>query len=197
MNTEHNSLPRLDRSDYQGTAVVLWTLTLEDRARGWLDATFHSGFRELLLHAACRYDVVCPTYTLMPDHGHLVWMGLAPSSDQILAMRFLRRHLQLLLDGAGARTGLTFRLQKQSHDHVLREGQRRRGAFGDVCNYVLCNALRGGLVSDPSQWPYSGSVVAGFPDLTPFEAGFWPVFWKAYEKALVVGPSPPPGSGVS
>ena len=183
MDTEYHYLPRLERSNYQGRAIVLWTLVMEDRARGWLDAKFHAGFRELMLHAASREGLFCPTYSLMPDHLHLVWMGLERASDQILAMRFLRRHLQNALDRSGEKTGFKIRLQKQSHDHVLREKHRERGGFAGVCNYVLCNPHRAALVKDPSLWPYSGAVVPGFPEFSPFQANFWPIFWRAYEKA--------------
>jgi hypothetical protein len=47
-------LPRLHREFYRGYAVVFWTLTLEQRAQGWLNVSFHARFRELMLHAAAR-----------------------------------------------------------------------------------------------------------------------------------------------
>ena len=90
---QKDNLPRLLRHHYQGHAVVLWTLTLEHRATGWLKESFHLRFRELMLHAAAREKVWCPTYCLMPDHLHLVWMGMRRESDQLNAMRFLRRQI--------------------------------------------------------------------------------------------------------
>ena len=36
------NLPRLARHHYQGHAVVFWTNTLEERARGWLTPPFHA-----------------------------------------------------------------------------------------------------------------------------------------------------------
>ena len=69
-------LPRLAPEFYRGFAVVHWTITLERRATGWLDDLFHLHFRELLLHAAARQGLLCPAYVLMPDHIHLLWMGL-------------------------------------------------------------------------------------------------------------------------
>jgi len=48
-----------------------------------------SGFRELLLHAAARQGFFCPVYVLMPDHLHVVWMGMRVCTDQRLANRFL------------------------------------------------------------------------------------------------------------
>src|SRR5436309_10089980 len=88
-------LPRLPRRYYQAFAVVHWTITLEHRAVRWLDGPFHTQFRGLLLHAAAREALFCPVYVLMPDHLHLVWMGLNLASDQINAMRCLRKYLQI------------------------------------------------------------------------------------------------------
>ena len=45
-------LPRLPRAYYQGDAVVHWTLTVFDKAQGWLTPALHQRFRELMLHAA-------------------------------------------------------------------------------------------------------------------------------------------------
>ncbi|HEU5126264.1 MAG TPA: hypothetical protein VFW05_19630, partial [Verrucomicrobiae bacterium] len=85
-------LPRLPREYYQGDAVVHWTLPISHRQQGWLQERFHAAFRELMLHAATREGLFCPTYCLMPDHLHLVWMGLRLDSDQRNAMAFLRTH---------------------------------------------------------------------------------------------------------
>src|SRR5215472_1357414 len=87
-------LPRLAPEHYRGFAAVLWTITLEPRATGWLDDRFHAHFRELLLHAAARESLFCPAYVLMPDHLHLLWLGLRAVSNQSDAMRFLRKYLQ-------------------------------------------------------------------------------------------------------
>lgn len=93
-------LPRLDRSAYQGHAVVHWTLTLEGRSTGWLTPKFHTAFRELMLHAAAREGLFCPVYCLMPDHLHLVWMGLKATTDQRNAMAFLRTQLKRVIEPA-------------------------------------------------------------------------------------------------
>jgi putative transposase len=172
-------LPRLAPECYQGFAVVLWTLTLERRATGWLDDLFHLHFRELLLHAAVRQGMFCPVYVLMPDHLHLVWMGMRTDSDQILAMRFLRKRLAVEF-ARRSPGGVEFELQKQAHDSVLREEDRRRGAFERSCFYVLDNPRRKGLVEHPKEWRFLGAMVPGYPWLHPLEEDFWPDFWKLY-----------------
>ena len=98
MSDRHN-LPRLERSKYQNFAVVFWTHTLEPRATGWLDDPFHREFRETLVHAGAKYHLFCPVYCLMPDHFHVVWMGLRLASDQLNATRFLRKQVNRMLAG--------------------------------------------------------------------------------------------------
>jgi len=133
-------LPRLEKHHYQGHAVIFWTNTLDERARGWLTPAFHATFRELMLHAAAREHLFCPAYCLMPDHLHLLWMGLRRESDQLNAMKFLRTHLEPALGGGRE-------WQHQPHDHVLREEERQRNAFARFCFYTLANPVRAGLAA--------------------------------------------------
>ena len=74
-------LPLLPREYYQGDAVVHWTLSIRRRAKNWLSPDIHRQFRELMFHSAAREGLACPIYCLMPDHIHLVWMGLRRDSD--------------------------------------------------------------------------------------------------------------------
>ena len=165
-------LPRLERHFYQADAVVHWTLSVADRATGWLSDPFHASFRELMLHAATREDLFCPAYCLMPDHIHFVWMGLRRDSDQLNAMAFLRTYLEPLLAPQ--------KFQHQPYDHVLRQEERRQDAFATVCYYVLANPERKGLVKRWQEWPYGSAVVPGYPKLHPTEDDFWEKFWKLY-----------------
>ena len=173
--TPKSKLPRLSREWYQSRAVVFWTHTIEGRVTGWLDDRFHQRFREVLLHACSRYALACPVYVLMPDHWHVVWMGLAPKSDQRLAAAFFREHITPQLGEA--------KLQDRPHDRVLREEQRKRGAFMNACDYVRENPVRGGLTSNWRDWPYVGAAVSGYPDLNPQRADFWEIFWKIYNRS--------------
>lgn len=179
--TEWHHLPRLVPEFYRGFAVVQWTVTLERRAAGWLDENFHLHFRELLLHAAVRESLFCPVYVLMPDHLHLLWMGLRINSDQRNAMKFLRKHLAVEFARRSI-GGVEFELQKQPHDSVLRERDRRRGAFEKSCFYLLDNPCRKKLVEHHRDWPHLGAVVPGYPFLHPLGEDFWERFWKLYQQ---------------
>jgi REP element-mobilizing transposase RayT len=166
-------LPRLQPEFYQGDSAVHWTLTLFDRATGWLNDSFHSRFRELLLHAATREGLLCPAYCLMPDHLHLLWLGLRADSDQRNAMTFLRTQLKPLLH--------PHRLQPQAYDHVLRQEDRKRGAFSRLCFYILANPVRAGLIQESEVWPYGGAVIPGYPVFHPLDEDFWARFWKIFQ----------------
>ena len=208
-------LPRLDPEFYRGDAAIHWTLTVFDRETGWLNEPFHSAFRELLLHVAAREQVYCPAYCLMPDHIHLLWVGLRRDSDQRIGMSFLRTHLEPRLAPA--------KFQPQSHDHVLRAKERQEGAFAKICFYILANPVRAGLMpagdsrgrrkeaghdvrsvglvtsaptipsrgrrkesnlvtSAPTEWPYCGCIIPGYPTLHPLKDDFWPIFWKLFRQ---------------
>jgi REP element-mobilizing transposase RayT len=177
--SEWRHLPRLNKEAYRGFAAVQWTITLERRATGWLDDRFHFHFRELLLHTATREALYCPVYVLMPDHMHLLWLGLQIRSDQRNAMRFLRKHLATELVRRSS-AGAEFKLQKQTHDSVLREQDRRRGAFGKSSFYILDNPCRKKLANHPRDWPHLGAIIPGYPFLYPLAENFWEQFWKIY-----------------
>ncbi len=168
-------LPRLRREFYQADSVVFWTLTVHHRESGWLTQQFHKGFRELMLHTAARDWLICPAYCMMPDHIHLVWMGLSLSTDQRNAMKFLRRHLAFALK--------PFTLQHQAHDHVLTKEERLHSRFALACvEYVLLNPLKAELVTKPEEWQFLGAVIPGYPECHPISPGYWPWFWQRYSE---------------
>lgn len=153
---------------------MFWTLTIFDRAKGWLTPAFHEQFKQMMFHAAAREGLLCPVYCLMPDHIHFVWMGLRLDSDQRNGMAFLRTHLEPKLAPA--------RFQPQAHDEVLREENRKRNAFAKTCFYIRANPVRAGLVAETEIWPFAGCIVPGYPRLDPGQEDFWPKFWNIYTK---------------
>ncbi len=177
---QKGKLPRLQREFYRRYAGGLLDVDARGPRTGRLNAFFHARFRELMLHAAARSHLLCPAYCLMPDHLHLVWMGLCQQSDQLNAMKFLRIHLEPAL-------GDQRHWQHQPHDRVLRPEERQRNAFGQTCAYILANPVRAQLVKNEADWSYSGAIVPGYPELNPFEKKFWAIFWKIYEQERKAG----------
>jgi len=172
-NRDH--LRRLDPEHYRGDAIVHWSLTILDRKQGWLNGMFYYRFRELLTHTAFRYGIACPIFCLMPDRLHMVWMGLLDDSDQLLAMKHFRKTTNESLRRIGRE------LQDQAYGHVPRSEEKQDVAFHDVCNYVARNPERDGLIPVDGYTSYkcSGCLVPGYPQLRPFEDGFWNEFDRA------------------
>lgn len=171
---KRDHLRRIQREAYQADAIVHWSLTILGRKQGWLTGKFLYRFRELLTHTTFRYGLACPIFCLMPDHMHMVWMGLCDGSDQLNAMKHFRSHCEESL----ARVG--YALQDQAHDHVLKEEERREIEFRNVCEYIARNPERAGLVDpdDYATYPFTGCLVPGYPELRPFDPDYWDQFGK-------------------
>ncbi len=170
--TQRDHLRRLPPRDYQCNAIVHWSMTIVERRQGWLSVTFLYRFRELMTHTLFRYGLACPIFCLMPDHFHMVWMGLSPGSDQLLAMKHFRKTVNDSLNRIG------FQLQDQSYDHVFKEEERHEGEFRNACEYIARNPERAGLVDVDkfAEYKFSGCVVPGYPELRVFDADFWDRF---------------------
>ncbi|MEC5127822.1 hypothetical protein VSU19_13740 [Verrucomicrobiales bacterium BCK34] len=182
-NTPKKNLPRLNREAYQGTAVVHWVFNIKNRKRGWLDDDFFLKFQLIALHAFSRYRIISPCICLMPDHIHFLLMGISDSSDQKLAIPFLRKQLKPLLTQ-------DYALQKTPYDHVLRRGQRTRIEFSKMVNYIRGNPARSGLLrSEEESWPYECCLIPGYPELSLRQDDFRERFWRIYYYVLEKDPS--------
>ncbi len=179
----YNYLRRLPPEYYRGQAYVHWSFTVHDRRTGWLIPVFYYKFRELLTHAAFRYGLCCPIYCLMPDHMHLLLVGITNGCDQRNAMKFFREQVNVVL------SKLDTRLQDQPYDRVLREKERERTAFEEVAEYIARNPERKQLVDVDcfAAYKYTGCLVPGYPDLSPFQDGYWGLFWRLYSRLLKKG----------
>ena len=165
-NRDH--LARLPREYYLDQAIVHWTHTIRDRNQGWLTPVFLYRFRELLTHSMFRYGIACPLFCLMPDHIHMIWMGLVDGTDQLNATKHFRSRCEDSLERIG------FSLQDQSYDHVLTDEERRPEAFEQICDYIARNPERAGLVpiDGYAQYKYTGCLIPGYPELRPFDPSF-------------------------
>jgi len=177
MSRDRNHLKRLPPEYYRGQAYVHWSMTMDNRKTGWLVPIFYYKFREILTHTTFRFGLCCQIYCCMPDHIHLLWMGLLDGSDQRNAVKFFRSQINPVLEKLGVR------FQEQPYDHVLRDEERDRSAFENAVEYIARNPERAGLVPVDGfrQYPFSGCLVPGYPDLSPWQADYWDLFWRLYQ----------------
>jgi REP element-mobilizing transposase RayT len=169
-------LHRLPPEYYRGQARVHWSMTMEDRKTGWLIPLFYYKFREILTHTMFRYGLACPIFCCMPDHVHLLWMGLFDGSDQRNAVKYFRRQVNAILEK------LATRFQSQPYDHVLRDEDCERSAFETVAEYVARNPERAKLVQPEGYraYPYTDCLLAGYPELRLWQLDFWDRFWRIH-----------------
>ncbi len=172
----NSHLQRLDREFYRGQAYVHWVLTIQDRQTGWLSHLFAARFREVLTHATFRYAVACPIYCLMPDHRHLLWIGIADEADQLNAMKYFRKQLGALLEINGVA------LQSQAYDHVLRDDERQVNAVENLVEYIARNPERSRFapVDGYRKYDFTGCLLPGYPELVLWSPEYWTRFWRAY-----------------
>jgi len=169
-------LQRFPAEYYRGQAYVHWSMTMQDRKTGWLIPIFYYKFREILTHTMFRYGLCCPIYCCMPDHIHLLWVGIFDGSDQRSAVKYFRKQLNPVLEELGAR------FQQQAYEHVLREEERERTAFENVVEYIARNPERTGLVKENCfrEYSYTDCLVPGYPELKLWQEDFWDRFWRIY-----------------
>src|SRR5262249_59865483 len=112
------------------------------------------------------------------DHLHLLWVGITNECDQRHAARYFRAQMNVPL----ARLG--FQFQKQPYDHVLRDEERQEEAFAAVAEYIARNPERAQLVPPDGyrEYKYSGCLVPGYPDLSPWQEAYWERFWTLYSR---------------
>ena len=173
---QHDYLKRLQPECYRGQSYVQWSMAIDDRKTGWLAPIFSYKFREVLTHTMFRYGLCCPIYCCMPDHFHLLWIGVLAGSDQRNAVKYFRKQINPILDMLEAR------FQKQPYDHVLREEERANDAFQTVFEYIARNPERANLVRPDcyQEYPYTGCLVPGYPELIPWSSDYWQRFWRIY-----------------
>jgi REP element-mobilizing transposase RayT len=158
---------------------------MDDRKTGWLIPVFYYKFREILTHTMFRFGLCCPIYCCMPDHIHLLWVGIFDGSDQRNAAKYFRRQLNLVLEKFDAC------FQQQPYDHVLREEERKQTAFEKVVEYIARNPERAGLIKEDCfrEYPYTDCLVPGYPELKLWQEDFWERFWRIFshlrEKGLM------------
>jgi len=137
--------------EYVGERRYTFTLCTHDRLRAFDEGAAVTESLSSFLRAADRHDMALAAYCFMPDHVHLLALGLASTSD---AMRFIAMAKQL----SGyryARTRSARLWQRYVWDRVLRSQEDTL----TVIRYILENPVRAGLVERALDYPYSGSAM--------------------------------------
>lgn len=104
---------------------------------------------ESLLFLSRKGDWRLYCYCLMPDHLHL---ALSPEPGRDDLSRLLQRFKSFTTRLAWQHGHRKALWQRSYYDHIA----RRDEDVTAICQYILFNPVRKGLVTDPKLWPYSG-----------------------------------------
>jgi putative transposase len=142
---------RLPGFSYLGLHRYSLTFCVRNRDSAFTTATIVAEAIEQILLAAkaCGFEILA--YCFMPDHLHLLVEGRSDDSD---LTRFVHQLKQ--------RTSFTYRRHHQNRlwqegyfEHVLRDDEVTQ----TVAKYIFANPVRAGLVKEPLDYPFSGSLV--------------------------------------
>ncbi|HTZ33649.1 MAG TPA: transposase [Methylomirabilota bacterium] len=142
---------RLAPSNYIGPRSYLITLCILKRRRLFVSPDVVQPLIALLGELALLHAFDVYAYCFMPDHCHLLLCGRDRCSHLPRIVRSFKGRAAAHLRGFGYHNVW----QTAYHDHVIRnDDDLRNGAA-----YILDNPVRAGLVRDPHDYPFSGSLV--------------------------------------
>ena len=124
----------------------MFTVCVERRGPTLTDPGLVKQLVALLGEAAAKHGCTVPIYTFMPDHIHLLMLGMADDSDSYAAMVAFGINAGSQVPAAD--------LQKDFYDRALRwfEGWETEAW------YIARNPVRKGFANDPFEWPFTGAI---------------------------------------
>jgi len=140
---------RLNSFPYQGCYRYFITLRCYSGIRHFSESKPIFAAILILRQTAEQRNFSVLAYCFMPNHIHLLIEGKTENADMIKFISVFKQ-----------RTAFWFRRRYNSrlwqpsfYDHILRKDE----VTSAVIRYILENPVRKGMVSDYSQYPYSGS----------------------------------------
>jgi len=160
---------RLPAPRYEGEQWHFVTICCAGRRPLLIDAGRAAWIIDELRRHAAAHEMSVYAFCAMPDHLHVLVMGLRPTS-----------HLLPFVKGLKQKTAYEFRKkvhrdlwQKKFYDHILRQDD----SVERVAGYIWMNPVRKGICADPREYPYSGSFAIDWAKgLAPI--GEWVPPWK-------------------
>ncbi|MCC7433184.1 MAG: transposase [Methanoregulaceae archaeon] len=151
---------RLARERYVGEWSIAFTVNVFDRQKIFVDDQIVAAHVEMLGKATREFGCVAPIYCFLPDHAHILLMGVSENSDLLAAIVKYKS-----VSGYWMHQRKLPRWQPSFYDHVLRVEEDWRNQVW----YIAQNPIRAGLAQNWSEYPYTGSIGC---DLHEIVAGY-------------------------
>jgi putative transposase len=149
--------PRLSSEQYVGLQRIFFTMCTFGRLPLFIAAGIVDPVREQLLHDAVADRVEIIAYCFMPDHLHVLVEALRADCD----LRRLARVFKQRSSFQWKRRAEGDLWQRSYFEHVLRDDE---DTF-QVARYILDNPVRAGMVKNPEDYPFLGSLTMNVRDL--------------------------------
>ena len=150
-----SNVRRLSEDRYEGRVAVAFTLCLATREPHFTSEAAVAPHRRMLEDETLRVGCVAYAYCFMPDHLHVVLLGVRDDARPKAAIVRFKQWSGFLF-GRGP-----VRWQPRFWDHVLRAGEDTAAQV----LYVLNNPLRAGLTAEPLAWPFSGAIGMSYAEV--------------------------------
>ena len=147
---------RFEALDYSDPDYVYFvTLCARHLSSPFVDAGLASAIIDALLHRSRTGTWKLYAYVLMPDHLHAALSPIHGGGTISELLRDFKSYTTRVGWQRGVRGALW---QRGFYDHVA----RRERSLLAICEYILANPVRKGLVREVGEWPF-----AGMPDPLP------------------------------
>ena len=125
------------------------TIDAAERKAYFNDREFNNAVVGKLRGLALRHRCPIKVYCLMPTHLHML---ICPGLRSLV--NFIGEFKKKTSDLARETRGIEELWQRSYFDHRLRSNE----SAAEQYDYILANPVRAGLVTNPNDWPWTGSV---------------------------------------
>lgn len=148
-NLQKRKPMRLKEFDYSGSNYVFFlTICARHLTNPFNDPELAREVISALLYLVDNDKIRLYCYCLMPDHLHL---ALSPSKGETVS--HITRQFKSFTTRLGWSHHISGKLwQRSFYDHIARSDED----LVKICEYILANPVRKGLVQNPRDWKYSG-----------------------------------------
>ena len=148
---------RLVAFSYKGRHRYSLTLCSDRRRTLFIKADIVQEALSQIVQSAAKWAFAVFAYCFMADHLHLLVEGQADGADLIAFAKDIKQRIAYHYPRADAEPVW----QKGYFERVLRDDE----ATQTIARYILENPVRKGLVREPRDYPFSGSMIWSWDQL--------------------------------
>jgi len=141
---------RLPPSSYVGQIAISFTACVEYRRRVFHNPSDIEPFIKMMQDQFARFECLAPIYCFMPDHLHVITMGMTHRAGGKRAMDAFKYFSGNYLYSKGN----PFCWQDDFHDRIIRRSEEWRNKVF----YIFQNPVLARLVEDPWTYPLTGTI---------------------------------------